>query len=270
MKKILFGLFCSFLIAQGAAAQSCVAQLGNTFTPAQEASLCRSFGTAVSNSLVPRADATFDVGSSTRTWRDLFLGRNVITTATAAVISPNTVDAADSKSICIAGGGDCSGATRGAKIIVRGNESSSGGLLLDSGDASAGVFIRSFGGEVNVAPGGTLKWQFQSNGNLVSDATLGADLVFLGSGDTISIQEGTAASACMGVATPAGNTPVAVSTTCAVANSRVFYTRVGAVTNMATISTTTAPSGTGFSFASVGASDTTASSVVWMIVKESA
>jgi hypothetical protein len=38
---------------------------------------------------------------------------------------------------------------------------------------------------------------------------------------------------------------------------------------MAAISTTTAPSGTGFSFGGV-AGDTLASSVIWMIVKEAA
>lgn len=107
-------------------------------------------------------------------------------------------------------------------------------------------------------------------GNITSDATNGGDFIFAGTGDTISVQEATAATACMGVATPNGTTPVAVTTSCATSGSRVFYTRVGAVTNMDTISTTTAPSGTGFSFASVNAADTLASSVVYLIVKESA
>lgn len=103
-----------------------------------------------------------------------------------------------------------------------------------------------------------------------SDATNGGNLVFAGSGDTISMQEATPATACMGVSTPNGTTPVAVTTSCATSGARVFFTRVGAVTNMASVSTTTAPSGSGFSFASTGASDTLASSVVWHIIKESA
>jgi len=74
----------------------------------------------------------------------------------------------------------------------------------------------------------------------------------------------------MGVATPNGTTSVTVTTSCAVTGARVFYSRVGAVTNMGTISTTTNPNGSNFQFASTGASDTLASSVVWMIVKESA
>lgn len=103
-----------------------------------------------------------------------------------------------------------------------------------------------------------------------SFTTSAGDVIFSGSGNTLSVQEATAATACMGVATPNGTTPVAITTSCAASGSRVFYTRAGAITNMGTISTTTAPSGTGFSFASTGASDTLASSVIYLIVKESA
>jgi hypothetical protein len=101
-------------------------------------------------------------------------------------------------------------------------------------------------------------------------ATFGGGIVLATSGATISVQEATAATACMGVATPNGTTPVAVTTSCATTGARVFFSRAGAVTNMGTITTTTAPSGTGFSFASTGASDTLASSVIYLIVKESA
>lgn len=90
------------------------------------------------------------------------------------------------------------------------------------------------------------------------------------SGETISVQEATPASACMGVATPNGTTPVTVTTSCAATGARVIYFRVGAVANMASISTTTAPNGTSFSFASTGGTDTTASSVGYLIIKESA
>lgn len=89
------------------------------------------------------------------------------------------------------------------------------------------------------------------------------------SGATISIQENTASTACLGVVTPNGTTPVAVTTSCATSGARVIYSRNGAITNVGTVTTTTAPSGTGFSFASTNASDTT-TSVVWFIIKESA
>lgn len=112
--------------------------------------------------------------------------------------------------------------------------------------------------------------RIKTNGDILVNGTNGGDLILGKTGSALSVQEATAASACMGVSTPNGNTPVAVSTTCATSGARVFFTRVGAITNMGVITTTTAPSGTGFSYASTGASDTLASSVVYLIVKESA
>lgn len=123
-------------------------------------------------------------------------------------------------------------------------------------------------GGLGLRVGGQTKWSTNNAGLFQNDATVGSDIRFNRSGSTITLQEATPASACMGAATPNGNTNVVVTTSCAVSGARVFYTRAGAVTNMASISTTAAPSGTGFSFASTGATDTLASSVVWFIVKE--
>lgn len=114
----------------------------------------------------------------------------------------------------------------------------------------------------------TLHWFFSADGRLVSSASDGGDIVLSGSGQTLHLQEATASTACMGTATPNGTTPVSVTTSCAVTGSRVFYSRAGAVTNMGTITTTTAANGTSFSFASTGASDTLASSVIWLIINE--
>lgn len=150
-----------------------------------------------------------------------------------------TTDGADSSTFAICGGG-ANSTSRGGCIKLYGNENAAtGAIVIAPSDNPANAYVN---GNVNLSISGT----------------------------TLSLQEGTAASACMGAATPNGTTPVAVTTTCAVSGSRVFFTRAGAVTNMASISVTTAPSGTGFSFASTGASDTLASSVIWMIVKESA
>lgn len=113
-------------------------------------------------------------------------------------------------------------------------------------------------------------WFFSKNGEIASDATNGGNISLSKSGTTVAVQEATGATACMGAATPNGTTPVAVSTTCAASGARVFYSRAGAITDMGVISTTTAPSGTGFSFASTGASDTLPSSVIYLIVKEAA
>lgn len=199
----------------------------------------------------------------------------IFTGATGSVsIRNDTSDGSDNKEILIAGGG-AAGATRGGRIWVYGNEVPllGGAVYLQGGDVASGDIVLKAGNNAGATVDfmvNNLKWSINNSGHLTSDATNGGDLIFGGSGDTISVQEATAATACMGAATPNGTTPVAVTTSCATTGSRVFYTRAGAVTNMGTISTTTAPSGTGFSFASTGASDTLANSVIYLIVKESA
>ena len=191
-------------------------------------------------------------------------------------IGIDTADAADNKSLFI-GSGSVANSTRGASIQANGNEVASvgGTLKLLGGNVATGnidLTINNASAETRVLnSSGNELWTFDNTGNLKNgDASLGGSILFGTTGSTISIQEGTPASACMGAATPNGNTPVAVSTTCATTGARVFYARAGAITNMGTISTTTAPSGSGFSFASTGASDTLASSVIWFIVKEAA
>lgn len=192
------------------------------------------------------------------------------------IIGIDTADAADNRLLSVTSASTAA-ATRGAFINLYGNEQGTGlgRLDLNGGNIATGnvnAIINNASAEVRVLnSSGNELWTFDNSGNLKNgDASLGGSILFGTTGSTISIQEGTPASACMGAATPNGNTPVAVSTTCATAGSRVFYTRAGAITNMGTVSTTTAPSGSGFSFASTGASDTLASSVIWFIVKEAA
>lgn len=199
---------------------------------------------------------------------DLIFGAN-------ASIYQNTTDGADSRSITLSSGGSVNAGTRGGFVTLNGNEQGGapGSATLGAGNASgasATIAATASNGSIVLSINSNTVWTAAASGTLTSNATNGGDLIFAGTGDTISVQEATAASACMGVATPNGTTPVAVTTSCATSGSRVFFTRVGAITNMGTISTTTAPSGSGFSFASTGASDTLASSVVYLIVKESA
>ena len=114
------------------------------------------------------------------------------------------------------------------------------------------------------------RWEINMAGNLQQDATNGGDLIISKSGSTISLQEATPASACMGAANPNGTTNVVVSTTCFTTGSRVFYTRVGTPTNFGHISTVSSSAGVSFTLVSSNASDTTAATVVWWIVRESA
>lgn len=134
--------------------------------------------------------------------------------------------------------------------------------ITDAGAVTIRSALTVNAGGLSVNAGG-----IASSGNLTNTS---GDVILSTSGNTISVQEATASTACMGVATPNGTTNVTVTTSCAVSGARVFYTRVGAVTNMGPISTTTNPNGTNFTFASTSGTDTLASSVVYLIVKESA
>ena len=143
-------------------------------------------------------------------------------------------------------------------VQILGGAGASSNVTLRLGNSSAKIkFVNQGGNEV---------WSINHDGRL--DNTSGGNVNLTAPGTTIAIEESSAAAACMGEATPNGTTPVAVSTTCAGTGSRVFYSRQGAVTNMGTITTTTEPAGTGFSFASTGASDTLAGSVFWFIIAE--
>lgn len=193
--------------------------------------------------------------------------------ADSAQLGPDTSDGADNQYISINGGGGNIQPARGASMLCAGNEEATyaGQLRLSSGNIAGSFVVISApatNGAVYISPNSADRWTFESDGDLANEASNGGDVSLNRSGTTLRVQEGTAASACMGVGTPNGNTPVAISTTCAVSGARIFYTRLGAITNMGVITTTTAPSGTGFSFASTGASDTGAGTVYWLIIKE--
>lgn len=73
---------------------------------------------------------------------------NIRTSASSALIAPSTSDAADNCAIFLAGGGDAT-STRGAYIMVGGNESFSGAgdVTIAAGDVA--------GGDININTGGT-------------------------------------------------------------------------------------------------------------------
>jgi hypothetical protein len=186
-----------------------------------------------------------------------------------------TNDGADNGLVSFTGGGAFA-ASRGGGLRCYGNEVATvgGACEMYAGNVSTGNLtfsVNNSSSNIIFSTGSGTVWSVSGNtGDLTSNASNGGGLIFSGSGDTISVQEATGATACMGVATPNGNTNVTVTTSCAVSGARVFYSRLGAITNMGTITTTTAPAGANFTFASTGATDTTAGSVVWLIVKESA
>jgi hypothetical protein len=217
MKKILLA---SLLLVQGVAhADTCSTKLMPTFTSAQAQSLCRNFGSSVSTSLIPSANNTYDIGSSSLRWKDLYLSGVISYSNSAMTIVANTADAADTAQISIGGGGAATGA-RGGFLILEGNEESGAGrTTLGSGD-----------GVINFDVSTGTRWRIDTSGNLISAATNGGDLNFTATGRTVAIQEATAGAACMGTLTANGATPVVTSTTCATTGSRIFLTRTSAET----------------------------------------
>ena len=80
MKKVLLSVFLGLLIVPNAnAVPSCGSSLMPAFTANQATQLCKTFGSAVSQSLIPSADNTYDVGSTTFGWRTGYFDTSVIT-----------------------------------------------------------------------------------------------------------------------------------------------------------------------------------------------
>lgn len=73
MNKIIAFLITLF-IGTGAFAQTCNSNLGNVFVPAQINKLCSAFGSAIVNSVVPSASNTYNLGSSSKTWANVYVG----------------------------------------------------------------------------------------------------------------------------------------------------------------------------------------------------
>lgn len=78
MKKLISLILSVMLFGSTAVADTCGAALVGVFTPAQAVKLCKSFGSAVNSSLIPAADNTYDVGSSTYGWRTGYFDTSVI------------------------------------------------------------------------------------------------------------------------------------------------------------------------------------------------
>lgn len=96
----------------------------------------------------------------------------------------------------------------------------------------------------------------------------GGSLGLTTAGATLQLQEGTAASACMGTLTLTAATPVVTSTTCAKTASRIFLTRTAIdADTTGDMAVTAISDGVSFSVTSE-ASDT--GTVNWLIINESA
>lgn len=176
MKKILIAVLLALnTLSLGTAfADTCATNLMPAFTAAQATKLCATLG-AVTASLIPSADNTVDLGSASKTFRNLYTGTGInaktseiltvrqdanrlftfdaasdttetlkwgdgTTAVQKLTISANTADAADDGTLFLAGGGAVGG-TRGASITLSGEEVSGGGdATYDVGTADTHIF----------------------------------------------------------------------------------------------------------------------------------
>lgn len=92
----------------------------------------------------PISNNLLDLGSTTRAFRNAYLGTSIVYTGTSFSILANTSDASDNAVINIAGGGAATN-TRGGSLKLYGNEFATygGGIYLEAGAVSTGnVWIR--------------------------------------------------------------------------------------------------------------------------------
>ena len=149
-------------------------------------------------------------------------GHWIFSATTMKVLSDDS-DGADNSSQCLSAGGDCDN-SRGAYLQMTGNEHAAVGDLtlaagngtaakidLNAGSSSSTINFNLGAGLSNVLAISTTEVQHQVDSTFIT-------------GKTISIQEATAASKCMGSGTHNGTTAVTVSTTCAATGARIFLT----------------------------------------------
>lgn len=177
MKKILAIFLGVLLWAQMAYADACSTGLMPLFTSAQAKELCATFpiSSVATSALLPNASNTLDLGATSFPWRTIYLGTSRIsltsdilrvrqdaqrlftwdassdtaftatfgdagTTAVQGLtMSASTSDSDDDSTFSLAGGGAV-GPTRGASVVLEGNEVSGGGdARVASGSASGSV-----------------------------------------------------------------------------------------------------------------------------------
>lgn len=86
MKRILLAL-C--LLPSVALADTCQNNLGVAFPASQKSALCNKLGGSVVISQVPQADNSIDLGSSSKVWRNVYIGTSALFSAGAGrVLAP--------------------------------------------------------------------------------------------------------------------------------------------------------------------------------------
>lgn len=152
------------------------------------------------------------------------------TTATQILtISASTSDADDDSSIQLAGGGAFgTDGTRGATIVIPGEEVAGGSdITYNAGASDTHIFKTANTETMNISAAGVVTAAAgftATTGDIIATA---GDISIVATGKTIEFESGTAASACIGNSTFNGTTAVTISTTCATTGSRIFLSMTG-------------------------------------------
>lgn len=189
-----------------------------------------------------------------------------------ATIGTNSVDTADSNLLCLSSTPQCTtNGTRGGYMTLAGNENGDVGSIRIQAGLVANTIVSLYApvssGKVTIGTNNPNDWEFArvSGATVLRNAAGGGDVSLSLTGTTLAVQEGTAASACMGSVTANGTTAVTVSTTCATAGTRPFISRSSAPSGTADCWTDTLVAGTSFNLDCNGAETGTFN---WIIYHE--
>lgn len=156
-----------------------------------------------------------------------------LTSLGSGTITTNTVDTTDNAAICIAGAGACvTSGIRGGYATFAGNEASdTGSVRIQSGNTATGlltIYAPNASAYIGFGTNNNNDWQFIRSGSVTAfrnNASAAAgDIELSTTKTTLALQEGTAASRCMGPGTFNGTTAVTITTTCATTGSRIILT----------------------------------------------
>lgn len=191
------------------------------------------------------------------------------TTATQRLtLSSSTADADDDSSLVMCGGGAyAADGTRGACIFLPGEEAAGGAdALYVAGASDTHTFYAGSTETMSIGATGLVTSAAgltATTGNVT--ATTGSFIAST-SGQTLQLQEATAADKCMGTLTLTAATPVVTATTCAKTASRIFLTRTSIDADTSgDMAVTAISNGVSFSVTSE-ANDT--GTVNWLIINE--
>lgn len=159
MKKILVSLLSILMLTQSAYAGTCETSLMPAFTAAQATQICKITGSAINHSLIPSADDTYDLGSASLEWKDLYVDGTA--NIDALSVSGNGT---------IGGTLGVTGALTGSSTITSSHASAAsvgatdGTVSAAVGVASSSAWVgTSSASNLGIRTGGTTKWTLSNS-----------------------------------------------------------------------------------------------------------